>query len=223
MSDPETPSPNAAVLDFSGIHRVIRGFMVKINEAIEHPRHDAVWGKTLAGFGLFGVAGLRFHHHVEDDEYWPAIIKKGADPDLLAPLEVQHRELDPLLDQLESVATRLAKAPADASALAAVAELIGPFAEHVQGHLADEEPIMFPLLEQYFSDAEAHAIAARVAKSAPRKGISWIVGGAQYGMTPAEAENFLGAFPKPIIWLRPWLVRTYRRNCATLGVRPEFS
>jgi hypothetical protein len=97
------------------------------------------------------------------------------------------------------------------------------FGDLVREHLDEEEPIMFPMLEQYISDTEAHGIASRVAKSAPKKGISWIMGGATYAMTPAETENFISAFPKPIIWIRPLLLRTYRRNCATLGLEPQFA
>jgi len=223
MSDPDNQSTNAAVLDFSGVHRMIRGFITKIDTALEHPRSEAAWGKTLAGLVLFGVAGLRFHHHVEDDEYWPAVVKKGADAHLLEPLQAQHRELDSLLDRLEVQAKRLAEAPADADALTGVSTLIVQFRDHVRAHLDEEEPIMFPMLEQYITDAEAHGIAARVARSAPKKGISWIMGGATYAMTAAETENFLSAFPKPILWLRPLLLRTYRRNCATLRLEPRFS
>jgi hemerythrin-like domain-containing protein len=223
VSVPEGQSMNAAVLDFSGVHRMIRGFIAKIDTALENPSSDASWGKTLAGLVLFGVAGLRFHHHVEDDEYWPAVVKKGADAHLLEPLQAQHKELDSLLDRLEAQAKRLAGAPADASALAGVTALIVQFGDHVRAHLDQEEPIMFPMLEQYISDPEAHAIATRVARSAPKKGISWIMGGATYAMTPAETTNFLSAFPKPIIWMRPLLLRTYRRNCATLRLEPQFS
>jgi hypothetical protein len=223
MSDTEGQSSNAAVLDFSGVHRMIRGFIAKIDEALENPRPTAEWGKTFAGLVLFGVAGLRFHHHVEDDEYWPALVKKGADAHLLEPLQAEHRDLDSLLDRLESQAQRLRKAPTDPSALTGVTNLMAKFGDLVREHLDEEEPIMFPMLEQYISDTEAHGIASRVAKSAPKKGISWIMGGATYAMTPAETENFISAFPKPIIWIRPLLLRTYRRNCATLGLEPQFA
>jgi hemerythrin-like domain-containing protein len=214
---------NSAVLDFAGVHRMIRGYITKIDAALKNPRNEAAWAKTLAGLVSFGVAGLRFHHHVEDDEYWPALIAKGADANLLEPLTGSHRDLDVVLNQVESVARRLTASPTDTTAMAAVADLMAQFRDHVRQHLDEEEPIIFPLLEQYISDTEAHAMAARAARNAPKKGISWIIGGVTYAMTPPEAENFLSAFPKPIIWLRPLLLRTYRRNCATLGIDPQFS
>jgi hemerythrin-like domain-containing protein len=214
---------NSAVLDFTGIHRMIRGYITKIDVALKDPRHEVKWVKTLADLMLFGVAGLRFHHQVEDDEYWPALIAKGADADLLRPLTGSHREIDSVLDQLESAARRLAGSPMDPAALAAVTEHMPQFRDHVREHLDEEEPIIFPLLEQYISDAEAHAMASRAARNAPKKGISWIMGGVTYAMTPRESDNFLSAFPKPIIWLRPLLLRTYRRNCAALGLDHQFS
>jgi hypothetical protein len=214
---------NSAVLDFSGVHRMIRGYITKLDAAAKNPRDDAAWTKTLAGLILFGVTGLRFHHQVEDDEYWPALVAKGADASLLQPLSASHRDLDLMLDQLESAAQRLAASPTDTAAMSTVADLMTQFRDHVRNHLDEEEPVIFPLLAQYISDAEAHVMAARAAKNAPRKGIAWMMGGVTYAMTPPESENFLSAFPKPVIWLRPLILRTYRRNCAILGFDPQFS
>jgi hemerythrin-like domain-containing protein len=216
------PTPNSAVLDFAGIHGVMRGFLTKMDTALTGARGNAARVKKVADLMLFGVAGLRFHHHVEDNEYWPALVAKGADGALLQPLQAAHRELEELLDRLEPMVEHLRANPIDDDAFASVAELLPEFREHVRHHLDEEEPIMFPMLEQYISDPEAHAIAARVAKTAPKKGISWLMGGVTYSMTPAEAENFLGGFPKPIIWLRPMFLRTYRRNCSVLGITPDF-
>lgn len=215
-------SESAAVLDFSGVHRMVRGFLRKVEAAVSNLGRDPGRGKTMANLVLFGVNGLRFHHHVEDAEYWPVLVQKGADQAALEPLAAAHRELDPLLDDLEARARRLAAAPTDASAAAALSELVPGFCAHVRQHLDQEEPIMFPMLREHISNAEAHAMAARSAREAPREGLSWLMGGVTYAMTPEEQRTFLSAFPKPILWLRPLLLRRYRRNCATIGVAPEF-
>lgn len=219
---PHSDTPNSAVLDFSGVHRVIRGFITKFESTLASPRSGAAWAKKAADFLLFGVAGLRFHHHVEDQEYWPALVAKGADSTLLEPLQASHRAIDSLLDQLEARAKHLRAAPTDSRALAAVTDLVPEFRDHVREHLDEEEPIIFPLLTRYISDAEAHAMAARAARRAPKKGVSWLMGGVTYAMTPAESANFLRTIPKPVIWLRPLLLRTYRRNCALMGTTPAF-
>lgn len=51
--------------------------------------------KVLSDFGLFAVAGTHFHHMAEDDYYWPAIERNGADPSLLKPLVKEHHMIDP--------------------------------------------------------------------------------------------------------------------------------
>jgi hypothetical protein len=220
---PGEEQENSAVLDFSGVHRMIRGFMTKFPAAVSSTSGDPRRAKAVANLLLFGVAGLRFHHHVEDDEYWPALVAKGADAAALEPLSAAHRELDPMLDHLESAARHLAAAPTDAATATSIAELIPGFVDHVSHHLDEEEPIMFPMLRRYITDPEAHTMAARAARKAPRDGLPWLIGGVSYAMTPVERRNFLVAFPKPIIWLSPLLLRRYRRNCAVIGVAPEFS
>jgi iron-sulfur cluster repair protein YtfE (RIC family) len=201
---------------------VIRGFVAKIDAILQPPYGDAAWAKKLADLVLFGTAGLRFHHQVEDEEFWPALVAKGVDPSVLEPLQVAHRELDPLLDRLEAEAHRLQTNPGDASIVASLAASLPGFRGHVHEHLAEEEPIIFPLLERHISNDEAHAIARRVSKKAPKKGISWLMGGVANAMTPDEAKNFLSAFPPPLLWLRPLFLRTYRRNCVVLGLTPDF-
>ncbi|MGH9008150.1 MAG: hemerythrin domain-containing protein, partial [Acidimicrobiales bacterium] len=178
--------------------------------------------KTLGGLVGFGGAGLRFHHHVEDTEYFPAILEKGGDPAQIGPLQTEHHEIDALLDRMDAVAVRLQAGGPDDGAVAEATQLASTFADHVRKHLDAEEPVFFPLLQEHIPDAEAHKIAARVAKNAPRKGISWLFGGVKFAMTPAEGNNFLSSFPKPILWMRPMLLRAYRRNCATLGVPEAF-
>ena len=48
--------------------------------------------------------------------------------------------------------------------------------------------MFFPLLTAHLSDPEAERLAAEVAKVAPRKGISWLMGGVEYAMTKDEAS-----------------------------------
>ena len=79
-------------------------------------------------------------------------------------------------------------------------------------HLDNEEPIFFPMLAQYMPDDESERIAAVLAKKAPRKGITWLMGGVEYGMTKEQATEFLTTFPKPIQWLNPILLNKDRKN-----------
>jgi hypothetical protein len=98
--------------------------------------------------------------------------------------------------------------------------MVAELADHLLRHLDHEEPIFFPLLAQYLPDSEAHAMSLKAAKSAPKRGFSWVMAGATYAMRPREAEEFLHSLPKPIQWLRPVMLRRYRRNCKVLGIDP---
>ncbi len=71
-------------------------------------------------------------------------------------------------------------------------------------------------------DDESERLAGELAKKAPRKGISWLMGGVEYGMTKEESAEFLATFPKPIQWMRPSLLRKYKRNCGVLRVDPAL-
>ncbi len=96
------------------------------------------------------------------------------------------------------------------------------FKDDLLTHLDNEEPIFFPLLNRYMPDDESGRLAAELAKKAPRKGISWLMGGVGYAMTKEQSTEFLATFPRPIQWMRPLLLRKYKRNCGVLGVDPAL-
>ena len=105
----------AAVREFTGVHNMIRGLIDLSDSAMVAARPDNVAQmRTLAGLGMFGVAGTRFHHQVEDKYYWPTVIANGADPTVLDPLVHEHGEIDPLLDEMELAAGQLQANPRDA-------------------------------------------------------------------------------------------------------------
>jgi hemerythrin-like domain-containing protein len=176
--------------------------------------------KVLSDFGTFAVAGAHFHHTSEDDYYWPAVERNGADPSLLAPLIQEHHMIDPLLDEMKRAFEALGDGPADTQTIESLRLLVRRFNDGMLSHLDHEEPIFFPLLTQYMPDAENEQLAAELAKKAPRKGLSWLIGGVEYGMTAEQAREFLAAFPKPIQWMQPLLLRKYKKRCGVLGVDP---
>jgi hemerythrin-like domain-containing protein len=212
---------NAAVREFKGIHNMIRGMLHLLESAVANAKpNDAKQMETLADFGLFTIVGAHFHHSSEDDYFWPAIEKNGANPALLEPLVEEHRQIDPLLDETQAAFTALKGGPPNGGSLEPLGELVGRFKEDMLGHLDHEEPIFFPLLNEFMPDDESEKIATVLAKKAPRKGISWLMGSVEYGMTNDQAGEFLSTFPKPIQWLHPLFMRKYRKDCGTLGVDP---
>jgi hemerythrin-like domain-containing protein len=213
----------AAVREFTGIHNMIRGLIRLMESAISEAKPgDSKQMKVLSDFGLFAVAGTHFHHSGEDDYYWPAVVRNGADASLLDPLVKEHHMIDPLLDETQRAFEALTPGPTDAQAIENCRVLVGRFKTDMLAHLDNEEPIFFPLLTRYMPDDESERLAAELAKKAPREGISWLMGGVEYGMTKEQSTEFLATFPKPIQWIRPLLLRKYKRSCGVLGVDPAL-
>ena len=211
----------AAVREFTGIHNMIRGFLRLMDSAMLQAKPDnSKQMKVLSDYGTFAVAGAHFHHTTEDDYYWPAVERNGAAPSLLEPLIKEHHMIDPLLDEMKRAFEALEDRPTDTQTIESLRVLVRRFGDGMLSHLDHEEPIFFPLLTQYMPDAENELLTKELAKKSPRKGLSWLIGGVEYGMTPEQASEFLAVFPKPIQWMQPLLLRTYRKRCGVLGVDP---
>jgi len=212
---------NAAVREFKGVHNMIRGLLKLLESAVSAAKPgDSKETKVLADLGLFTVAGAHFHHTTEDDYYWPAVERNGADAALLEPLVEEHRMIVPLLDETEKAFAALNAGPLGSGSVESLRNQVSRFKGDMLRHLDNEEPIFFPLLAQYMPDDESEKMAAVLAKKAPRKGISWLMGGVEYGMTREQSTEFLATFPKPIQWIRPLFLRKYRKDCGILGVDP---
>jgi hemerythrin-like domain-containing protein len=213
----------AAVREFTGIHHMIRGLLRLMDASVAKVEPgNAKQTKVLCSFGRFSVAGTHFHHRAEDDYYWPAIEKNGADRALLEPLMTEHKAIDPLLDETERTFEALKIRPIDRDGIASLRGLVDRFRSDMLRHLDDEEPVFFPLLEKYMPDEQSAQLAAVLAKKAPRQGLSWLMGGVEYGMTREESAEFLATFPKPIQWMRPLMLRKYAKDCGVLGVDPAL-
>jgi hemerythrin-like domain-containing protein len=212
---------NAAVREFKGVHNMIRGLLQLLESAVAKAKPgDSKQMRVLSDLGLFAVAGTHFHHGSEDDYYWPAVERNGASAAVLEPLVEEHHTIDPLLDETEKAFNTLRNGPVSSGSLESLRELVDRFRSDMLKHLDNEEPIFFPLLAEYLPDDESEGIATELAKKAPRKGLSWLMGGVEYGMTRDQATEFLATFPKPVQWMRPLLLRKYRRDCGILAVDP---
>ena len=214
---------NAAVREFKGIHNMIRGLAVTPGVgrvACQSGRFEA--DEDARRFWLvYGCPRRALPSH---DRRRLLLARRcqrnGADPALLEPLVEEHHMIDPLLDETQSAFARLKSGPISSGSVEPLGKPVGRFKEDMLRHLDNEEPIFFPLLAQYMPDDESERIAAVLAKKAPRKGISWLMGGVEYGMTKEQAAEFLATFPKPIQWLHPLLLNKYRKNCRILGIDP---
>src|SRR6516165_148895 len=73
-------SASSAVREFSGTHRTIRGLIRIFQPAVDASQPgDEKRNKAVAKALAFAVEGTRFHHSLEDNDYWPALIANGAE------------------------------------------------------------------------------------------------------------------------------------------------
>ncbi len=108
----------------------------------------------------------------------------------------EHKAIDPLLDETERAFEALKDGPIDRSGIASLSGLVERFRGDMLSHLDNEEPVFFPLLTKFMPDDQSERLAAELAKKAPRKGLSWLMGGVRYGMTEAESTEFLADLPE---------------------------
>jgi hypothetical protein len=148
------------------------------------------------------VTMLRHHHESEDGDLWPLLV--AADPSLagpLAELSAEHDRLDDALDRLE--------AGVSVDAAVEVRDLI-------HGHLAHEEPILFPALRAHVSDDDWTAFSRRTIASAPQVGTHLLVGLMHEVGSPAEVEVILRNLPPEAAAMVPAMVEQAKRTFAVL-------
>ncbi|MEL7344514.1 MAG: hemerythrin domain-containing protein [Pseudomonadota bacterium] len=106
----------------------------------------------LSRLGSHFVQDLHAHHHIEDEAYFPKLIK--SDPRLergFDMLDADHKAIDGHLNTFVEAANGLIQASPDARA-----QMGAPFADHIEGlqqllhrHLTDEEDLVVPVILKY--------------------------------------------------------------------------
>jgi hemerythrin-like domain-containing protein len=130
---------------------------------------------------------LHEHHTVEDVGIWPALADRGTSEDLavLAAMEAEHVEIDPLLEGCAAGFRRLADR-ADEDARAALAVRITAARESLRRHLAHEETDAIAIIQRLLDPEDLSRIEQEAGPDLGLATVVRIVPWAAYGV-PREA------------------------------------
>lgn len=211
---PGQPVPDV-VREFQLVHAAMRQAAHVLVQSSERLRPGPTpRSKELSRYIGCLVVFVHHHHTGEDEHWWPSLAERSAAAgQVLAPLTDDHAELDPLLDALRGHAEQLAAGTHDVAVVRRDAQALR---DHLVEHLQAEEPVLFPLLAAHLDDAEAARLGRLMAQSAPRTGLSYLLGAMDAAATPEQQQVVLSTMPLPIRLLRPLLLRSYRRRLAVL-------
>ncbi|MFI6816964.1 hemerythrin domain-containing protein [Nonomuraea sp. NPDC050328] len=156
------------LVGFRITHRAMRGDVrrlatVTAELAEGRQRASAARLAALAGFVSRLCAGIHHHHTMEDEVLWPVLVRCASAEVDLSDLTDDHRELDPLLDEITAAAARIG---ADRAALTPLAVALARLADLLDEHIAEEEKTIFPVIEAYVSGEEWAKVEAAVRKGA---------------------------------------------------------
>jgi hemerythrin-like domain-containing protein len=147
--------------------------------------------------------GLHHHHEGEDELLWPVLVHRvGLRADLVHRMEGQHARLQALLDEIGGVNPRW-RATATTADRDRLADLAAQASAALDEHLADEETELLPLVEEYVTPAEWHALNQRAQRTLPKNAkILVFLGAILEEATDREAAMFMRQLPWPVrlIW-----------------------
>ena len=157
---------------------------------------------------------LHHHHEGEDELLWPVLVGRvGLRADLVHRMDAQHARLQVLLDEIDDVTPRWCRT-ATSTDRDRLADLVAQASAALDEHLADEEAELLPLVEEYMTPAEWHALAERGQRALPKNAqVLVFLGAILEEATEQEAAMFLRQLPMPVrlIW-RLVGDRVYARN-----------
>lgn len=186
------------------LHQAFRREFAALAQEASRP-HDAARRSALEDqLGLM-LRILHHHHTGEDTLMWPVVRQRAPESSaVLAVMEADHEELDPLIQRAGDTSLPLAERAATLSQLS----------DLLAAHLDREEREAFPLLERAFTAAEYTALDKVLMKMAGRD-LPMLAGAVMWHATPEERSRLLAATPRivGIMWRLSWR-RTYARRAA---------
>ena len=158
---------------------------------------------------------LHHHHTEEDDVVWPLLLTKVPEAaDVLAALEAQHEEMDPLFTAVTDRSRPVADRADDLQRLH----------ELLNAHLDNEERDGVPLIRAHYPAAQFKADGDRLLKSMDKKKLPVIFGWLASCATPDQTAEALAGIPllPRILFQRVWRPAYEKRFSALYGAAPAI-
>jgi len=172
--------------------------------------------RTVVDFVDELTAMLHHHHSGEDDLMWPLLLHRAPmDSALILRMEEQHERIAEIYQQAGALARDFA-ASADPSCREELAHALTDLAAGLDEHLADEENLVLPLVEEVMTVAEWAALNERGRAGMPKNRQLVYLGFLLQANTPERGREFLANMPLPVrvLWIvvgRGAFARDHRR------------
>ncbi|MGX7681866.1 hemerythrin domain-containing protein [Jatrophihabitans sp. DSM 45814] len=198
MPDNSAAPKTCDTSDMLVVHRVFRREFRLLPQLVRSvPPFEIRRSRIVADHAAELMDALHHHHAGEDELLWPKLADRvDLDPDLTERMEMEHKQIATLLDEVNRVLPEW-KRTAAADARAEVAGLLGEVSAEVDNHLVDEERNVLPVVEQCITASEWKTLGERGMASIPKKRLPVFLGHILEEATPSERATYLGRVPIP--------------------------
>ena len=181
------------------VHRAMVASAQRLAATAARPDHDR---DALAQWGAGFTAELRWHQAEEDAVGFPQLVERvPAATTIVQRLDVDHRELDVLLDGLdEALASR-----------EDVAAIAGRLHDLLAAHVFDEDVNVAPLIERHLSYDEHLGAQVAAAARLPLREAAWTVPWLLAACTPDERPHVESVLPERLVSIDRLCARRYQR------------
>ncbi|HEX2576153.1 MAG TPA: hemerythrin domain-containing protein [Aquihabitans sp.] len=215
--DPTTADVGPDITNYRMVHRAIRAGAHRLADAAATmDPADRRRALAVAQWGEGYLGELHAHHTIEDDFFFPALVRKVDEAgDLIARTDADHAEMTDLMARLEPQFALLAKREADLHVPGGLAQTLARLAMLMDDHLDFEDAEILPLFASRFSVHEYEALDQQALKSLGLgKQAMFTVPFIVAAASAEEHAEMLAGAPVPMRVLHRLAKRGYERRTA---------
>lgn len=196
------------------VHAAFRRTLERFESAFaSFPAGSQQRADDLARAWDFFAHEVHFHHHYEEEFFWPALGETDADLSSVAELDDEHDAMRKALEEASAAVSTLHADPSAANA-AAARDGVAHLSTVLLGHLEHEERDLEPISVAYADSAPMKAALGKV-KKAHFKQMGNFVEWLQDGATDADKAGLRREIPGPVVFLFGAIAgRRYRKEIA---------